>query len=977
MLTCWKFGFFYLLFHLLTCPCSNGVLSSLEKAYNFDYKFECPLEVAPNEVFSCFLNVTGGETIIATVQWEGKPPLNFQFKGLMSLMYTFSSFHEGKLIRIGIVNNHQNVKFSVQIDIELPHRQIFSGSFAKDGNYSVMAILDSYADGKIAVTEQIETKVIVVARQSNPSPTAGNFYLKRIELLPFFYPGIKLPKITGIGAFTIGVGLFISGCGEHYNIFYSSAPVTLSIFIEGQVNTIRCRWIQYHDPNQFYEFESQKSTFGLPVTLSRGLYILSAIASGPDGESTEVFRIFEIEDRAGYDMICQSFNHRRGIPFANLLSFSNISKKSADFTIFNEPGPYHFVKWTNQNVCLSPENIPDPEIPYIITAVLSTNSGTQSIAFGKNPSFCSLLPASDDVVTPCIRSLSGSRAYIDKCFHQIEFLPKREEEIESKLDAILSGKDDFLEKAMSSNNSGSISEAVQVVSAQAGKFINFINDQKEQNVLDAKTDKMGNLTNKLIEAIEALSLEKNESLLPLTSALETFATISKAMPYYVVNRLNTKLETSVSALKPLLSASSRGDIFLLSQRLMKFEIFLLKGMSQQHKDPLPSLKNRNLSAIDYDTDLENDPISNEDALVSQSIIDDQRKSARSIVATLEFLNEAVAKALQDVLISGGTALETTSGTSGTVSFCRMERSTPTNELDSCGILKSLFVNIFLNGNQSDYIIRMSNMTNDAYAFFDDGRESPKSDLISLSIYSGGQAQTLFKSVNENNSSTNDEEQLYLPEPLVAIDGSLIYQALIMKTFEIDDTEETTFVFQLKPNETVSCPQYLVVARFIIPPNLHQRDNYGQFFWTMLPSSTSKCDPSKSCDEGLFDYALYMNSSELTKLKLDAFKRTKRMKFKASELNQLYIGYRQLTVEELDLYNETNPPPIPYPFTDQINTTARVSVSMPSCLHLTSGDDHWRTGGCHVKSVIPSANSEEILCECTHSTIFNAGSRGVQ
>lgn len=34
---------------------------------------------------------------------------------------------------------------------------------------------------------------------------------------------------------------------------------------------------------------------------------------------------------------------------------------------------------------------------------------------------------------------------------------------------------------------------------------------------------------------------------------------------------------------------------------------------------------------------------------------------------------------------------------------------------------------------------MSNMTNDVYAFFGDGRKSPKSDLISLSIYSEGQA----------------------------------------------------------------------------------------------------------------------------------------------------------------------------------------------------------------------------------------------
>lgn len=78
-----------------------------------------------------------------------------------------------------------------------------------------------------------------------------------------------------------------------------------------------------------------------------------------------------------------------------------------------------------------------------------------------------------------------------------------------------------------------------------------------------------------------------------------------------------------------------------------------------------------------------------------------------MVATLEFLNEAVAKALQDILISGGTALEATSGTSGAVSFCRMDRSNLKNELDSCGILKSVFVNISLNGNQSDFIIRVS------------------------------------------------------------------------------------------------------------------------------------------------------------------------------------------------------------------------------------------------------------------------------
>lgn len=107
--------------------------------------------------------------------------------------------------------------------------------------------------------------------------------------------------------------------------------------------------------------------------------------------------------------------------------------------------------------------------------------------------------------------------------------------------------------------------------------------------------------------------------------------------------------------------------------------------------------------------------------------------------------------------------------------------------------------------------------------------------------------------------------------------------------------------------------------------------------------------SSSDDEMMLNYALYLYPTDLKKLKADTFDRTRHMKLKADELKQLYIGYRQLSIVEVNLYNETNPPPIPYPFTDQINTTARVTVSMPSCLHLTPGDDHWQTNGCKVES----------------------------
>ncbi|VDO02667.1 unnamed protein product [Rodentolepis nana] len=345
-------------------------------------------------------------------------------------------------------------------------------------------------------------------------------------------------------------------------------------------------------------------------------------------------------------------------------------------------------------------------------------------------------------------------------------------------------------------------------------------------------------------------LAQNESLLPLTSALEGLANTSKDMPYYTVNRLGTMLQKLPPTLKQILPLSSREDMFLISQRLMQFQLLLLQGMSLQYKDPLPSLMKRDLKTLDYDTDIDSEPIATEGNLVFKSIKDDQRESAKSMVATFEYLNEAMATALHEVLISGGTALEFTSNTSGTVSFCRVDNSVIEDKQNSCGFLQSFIFNLSSNGSQSDFIIRTSNTTSDVYAFFGDSRESPKSELLSLSIYSmhglnfSDEASKfrikLKKRLSESNNSINDEEQLYLPDPLVAIDGSLIHQSLIMHAFEVDDSDNSGFVFQLEPNEISSCPQYLVIARFVIPPNLRQLDDFGQFFWTMLPTSISKC-----------------------------------------------------------------------------------------------------------------------------------------
>ncbi|VUZ47917.1 unnamed protein product, partial [Hymenolepis diminuta] len=112
-----------------------------------------------------------------------------------------------------------------------------------------------------------------------------------------------------------------------------------------------------------------------------------------------------------------------------------------------------------------------------------------------------------------------------------------------------------------------------------------------------------------------------------------------------------------------------------------------------------------------------------------------------------------------------------------------------------------------------------------------------------------------------------------------------------------------FVFQLHPSDINSCPQYLVIARFIIPPNLQSADAYGQFFWTMLPDSTSYCGEKK--EEVLLSYGLYFQPNTLKDLHSEALSRTQHMKIRSEEMNNFFVGYRQLSEEELDLYDKNN------------------------------------------------------------------------
>ena len=78
---------------------------------------------------------------------------------------------------------------------------------------------------------------------------------------------------------------------------------------------------------------------------------------------------------------------------------------------------------------------------------------------------------------------------------------------------------------------------------------------------------------------------------------------------------------------------------------------------------------------------------------------------------------------------------------------------------------------------------------------------------------------LFQNTGGSNTADYDiataAEDLRLPDPIEAVDGTLIYQSLIMQRFEVDLDEEYTLRYELHPSDREACAQYLVVARFVI------------------------------------------------------------------------------------------------------------------------------------------------------------------
>ncbi len=108
------------------------------------------------------------------------------------------------------------------------------------------------------------------------------------------------------------------------------------------------------------------------------------------------------------------------------------------------------------------------------------------------------------------------------------------------------------------------------------------------------------------------------------------------------------------------------------------------------------------------------------------------------------------------------------------------------------------------------------------------------------------------------------------------------------------------------------------------------------------------DTQATLDDIEGNYTYFISRRELRASKSLALENVKFVKITQEQADTLFIGYRQVSQKEMGKYFHPNrPPPIPYPYRDQINATVNVQAFQPSCRDLESGAEFWTTYSCVV------------------------------
>ncbi|VDL95858.1 unnamed protein product [Schistocephalus solidus] len=370
-----------------------------------------------------------------------------------------------------------------------------------------------------------------------------------------------------------------------------------------------------------------------------------------------------------------------------------------------------------------------------------------------------------------------------------------------------------------------------------------------------------------------------------------------------------------------------------------------------------------------------------DFLKLQDAKEKQKSRSKLLTTSLQKLHEVTAGRIQPLLVSGGKELATSSPF-GSLSYVKLyARQLKNLRLGAGGngtqqsTITLPDLTDFLAG-EENVVVQVTTTSANFFQFANArGTEVPyQSETLGLSIFADGRRlpvsdlQRTFK-INISKSdgsnpppftsgSPNGNDDLLLPPPLIAVDGSTVYQPLVMLSYVIEEPD-FSFHLQFKPQQAADvvlddpCPQYLIFARHIYPPDLTVAgDGHGALAWAVVQPTTAVCEEEDTnvWTEALErNYTFFLNNAQLNEGRREAREISEGQLLTVRQLNTFYVGYRQLRTDEKDRYSSSRSPPRPYPYQDQINVTVQIRAFISSCAHLADGSVAWATSGCNFGS----------------------------
>ncbi|KAL5105503.1 hypothetical protein TcWFU_006126 [Taenia crassiceps] len=451
---------------------------------------------------------------------------------------------------------------------------------------------------------------------------------------------------------------------------------------------------------------------------------------------------------------------------------------------------------------------------------------------------------------------------------------------------------------------------------------------------------------------------------------------------------------------PITNSMSDEEVLQLISQIAVAGMRMLEGLKLQLDSPLPLEVNSPQSALNYDTDIEavgklvlsrcfHKCVPNKAVVKHQPPASEVESQV--VAMAIGELNAALAGAMQ---LGATTYLAATTSDGGSMHLFKISNlpqlykaADKLNKI-ACSSFSVLDLASILDEYGTIIIQCTITMTN-VYSFGNtEISHVPKeSETITLSAYANGLPLEiknrrkpfrirLYKNHDfqypKFTTGLDGDKAARLSDALIAVDGSRVYEPLIMFSYLIEDADVAfSLEFQAPSFSAKSCPQFLVVARHIFPPNLNSYwDGWGEDFWSIVPPQTSICrERGVPPEEVERNYTFFVSNVDFHRAKLLALQLARDVKMTKNDTNTFFVGYRQLNEEEVDRYSQENPPPRPYPYESQINVTAYIRAFVSSCNYLEAKSKVWSTSGCKVTR---ETAASVVVCECNHLTTFSAG-----